>query len=135
LIKLLVAEKLRGLDKDWDSFLISADIPRDPKGDFSLPTGETTFRSVGARMEEAARKGKAIEDSSSQQLAPRKRGRLRLIKKPEETQAPSKPLTQSVVEKLLMRVVRLELVEGSSRGISERWKRSGTKNMEVQEPS
>jgi hypothetical protein len=125
LIKLLVVEELRRLGKDWDSFLISVDIPRDPKGDFPLPTGETTFRSAGARMEEAAGKGKIIEDSSSQQPVPRKRGRPRLIKKPEETQAPNEPHTQSVAEKLLMRVVRLEPVEGSSQGISERQEKVG----------
>jgi cell shape-determining protein MreC len=34
-----------------------------------------------------------------------------------------------------MRVVWLEPVEGSSRGISERRRRSGTENMEVQESS
>jgi hypothetical protein len=86
-------------------------------------------------MEEAMGKGKEIEDSSSQQPTPWKRGRPRLIKKPEETQAPNEPHTQSAAEKLLMHVVRLEPVEGSSRGISERQRRSGTENMEVQESS
>jgi hypothetical protein len=33
LIKLLIVEELRQLGKDWDSFLFSTDIPRDPKGD------------------------------------------------------------------------------------------------------
>jgi hypothetical protein len=56
----LVVEELRGLDKDWDSFLISTDIPKDPKGDFPLPTEETTFHSTGATMEEAIGKGKEI---------------------------------------------------------------------------
>jgi hypothetical protein len=89
LIKLLVVEELRRLDKYWDSFLISADIPRDPKGDLPLPMGETTSRSAGERMEEAAGKGKAIEGSSSQQPVPRKRGRLRLIKKPRRPKLPA----------------------------------------------
>jgi hypothetical protein len=52
LIKLLVVEELGRLDKYWDSFLISVDIPKDPKGDFPLSMGETTFHSVGERMEE-----------------------------------------------------------------------------------
>jgi hypothetical protein len=97
--------------------------------------GETTFHNMRARMEEAVEKGKEIEDSSSQQSVPQKRGRTRLIKKPEETQAPNEPRTQSFAEKLLMCVVQLEPIEGSSRGISERQRRPGTENMEVQEPS
>jgi hypothetical protein len=126
LIKFMVFKELRRLDKDWDLFLISADIPRDPKGYLPLPTGETTFRSAGSRMEEAVGKGKEIEESSSQQPVPRKRGRLRLIKKLEEAQSPNEPCTQYVAEKLLMLVVRLETVQGSSRGISKTWRRSGT---------
>jgi hypothetical protein len=107
LIKLLVVEELRQMEKDWDSFLISADIPRDPKGDFLLSVRETTFHTMGERMEEATRKGKEIEFSSSHRPTPQKRGRPMLIKKPEETQAPSEPCTQSVAEKLLMHIVRL----------------------------
>jgi hypothetical protein len=61
--------------------------------------------------------------------------RSRLIKKPEETQAPSELRTQSVAKKLCMHVVRIEPIEGSSRGVSERRRRSGTKNVEVQESS
>jgi hypothetical protein len=135
LIRLLVVEELRWLEKYWDSFIISFDIPKEPKGDFPLFTGETTFHSAGTRMEEAMGKGKAIEESSSQQPTPRKIDRSRLIKKPEETQDPSEPCTQSVAEKLLMHVVHLEPVEVSSRGISERRRRSVTKNVEVQELS
>jgi hypothetical protein len=66
LIKLLVVEELRRMGKYRDSFLISVDIPRDPKGDFPLSGGEKTFHNIGERMEEATRKGKTIEDSSSQ---------------------------------------------------------------------
>jgi len=93
LIKLLVVEELRRLNKDWDSFLISADIPRDPKEDIPLFARETTFHSIGARKEDVTGKGKEIEDSSSHQPTPRKRGRPRLIKKPEEIQAPNEPRT------------------------------------------
>jgi hypothetical protein len=134
-INLLVVEELRWLDKDWDSFLISTDIPRDPKGDFPLYARKTTLHRAGERMKEAMGKGKEIEESSSQQPTPWKIGRPKLIKKPEETQAPSEPCAQSTVEKLLVRVVRLEPVEGSSRGISERQRRSDTESMEVQESS
>jgi hypothetical protein len=34
LIKMLVVEKLRNLNKDWDSFMISANIPETPKETF-----------------------------------------------------------------------------------------------------
>jgi hypothetical protein len=122
LIKLLVVEELRHLNKDWDSFLISADIPRDPKGDIPLSARETTFHSTGARKEDVTRKGKGkeIEDSSSHQPTPRKRGRPRLTNKTEEIQAPNKSHTQSAAKRLLMHVIRLELVEGASMGIDER---------------
>jgi hypothetical protein len=78
---------------------------------------------------------KTIEGSSSQQSVPQKSGRTKLIKKSEETQAPNEPRTLSVVEKLLVCVVRLKLVEGSSREINERWRRLGTESMEVRESS
>jgi hypothetical protein len=58
-----------------------------------------------------------------------------LIKKPEEIQAPSEPRTQSAAERLLMHVVWLEPVEGSSMGIGERWRKSGDENVNVQELS
>jgi hypothetical protein len=96
------------------------DIPRDPKGDIPLSAREVTFHNAGARIEDVTRKGKEIEDSSSHQPTPRKRGRPRLIKKPEEIQVPNELCTQSAAERLLMRVVQLEPVEGSSMGIGER---------------
>jgi hypothetical protein len=33
LVKLLVVEELKKLNRDWDSFLASKNIPLDPKGD------------------------------------------------------------------------------------------------------
>ena len=66
---------------------------------------------------------------------PRKRGRLGLIKKPEEIQAPSELRTQSTTERLLMHIFWLEPIEGSSRGIGERRRSSVTENVEVQESS
>jgi hypothetical protein len=115
--------------------MFSADIPRDPKGDPPLPTGETTSRSAEAGIEGAAGKGKTVEGSSPQQPVPRKRGRPRKNKEPGEAQAPNEPRAQSVAEKLLMHVVRLEPVEGSSREICDRRRRSGTESMDVREPS
>jgi hypothetical protein len=51
LINMLVVEELRRLNKDWDSFMILANIPRDPKGDILLSAGETTLHSAGMRKE------------------------------------------------------------------------------------
>jgi hypothetical protein len=137
LIKLLVVEELRHLNKDWDSFMISADIPRDPKGDIPLSARETTFHSAGERKEDVMGKGKGkeIEDSSSHQPTPQKRGRPRLTNKTEEIQAPSKPRTKSAAKRLLMRIVQLEPVEGARKGIDERWRKSGDENVNVQELS
>jgi hypothetical protein len=135
LIKLLIVEELRRLGKYWDLFMFSVDIPRDPKGDPPLPTGEAASRSAEAKIEGVAGKEKTVEASSPQQPVPRKRGRPRKNKEPEEAQAPSKPRAQSVAEKLLMRVVRLEPAEGSSREIYDRRRRLGTESMDVQESS
>jgi hypothetical protein len=108
---------------------------RDPKGYIPLSTRETVLHYAGVRREDVTEKGNEIEDFSTHQPAPWKRGKLRLIKKPKEIQAPSELHTHSSVEKLLMRIVRLEPVEGSSRGIGERRRRSGDENVDDQESS
>jgi hypothetical protein len=64
LIKFLAVEELRWLNKYWNSFMILANIPRDPKGDMRLSTRETKFRSAGVRREDVTGKGKEIEYSS-----------------------------------------------------------------------
>jgi hypothetical protein len=98
LIKMLVVEELRHLNKDWDSFLISANIPRDPKGDIPLSAEESTLHSSEVRKEDVTgkRKGKEIEDSSFSQPTSQKKSRSRLTNKTEEIQAPSKPCTKSL---------------------------------------
>jgi hypothetical protein len=69
LIKMLVVEELRHLNKDWNYFLVSANILRDPKGDIPLSAKESTLQSSGAREEDVTgkRKGKEIEDPSFSQ--------------------------------------------------------------------
>jgi hypothetical protein len=47
LIKLLVVEELRRLGNNWDSFLLTAGIPKDPKGDFPLPVERVTSHHAG----------------------------------------------------------------------------------------
>jgi hypothetical protein len=110
----MIVEELGQRGKRWDLFLFSADIPRDPKGDPPLPMGKTTSHSSEAEKERAAEKEKTVEVSFSQQPIPRKRGKPRNNREPGEAQAPSEPHTKSVAEKLLMCVVWLEPVKGSS---------------------
>jgi hypothetical protein len=93
----LIVEELRQLGKSWDSFLLSADIPRDPKGDPPLPMGKATSHSAEAEIERAAEKGKTVEALSPQQPIPRKRGRPRKNRETREAQAPSEPRTKSVM--------------------------------------
>jgi hypothetical protein len=42
LIKLLIVEELRRLGEKWDSFMLTFNIPRDPKGDSFSPMGKVT---------------------------------------------------------------------------------------------
>jgi hypothetical protein len=67
LIKLLVVEELRWFDNDWDSFFLTTDIPKDPKGYFPLPTERVISHCVEARVEEAAQEGNMLEALSPQQ--------------------------------------------------------------------
>jgi hypothetical protein len=53
---MLVFEELRCLKKYWDSFLISANIPRDPKGNIPLPVEKKKLHSVEARKEDVTGK-------------------------------------------------------------------------------
>jgi hypothetical protein len=112
-------------------FLFSADIPRDPKGDPPLSTREITSRNAEAGIEGVAGKGKIVEGSSLQHPVPRKRGSTRKNKEPGEAQAPNEPRAQYFVENLLMCIVQLEPVEGSSREICNRWRRLDTQIMDV----
>jgi hypothetical protein len=64
LIKLLRFEELRLLGKNWDSFLLIADIPRDPKGDSPLTIGKVTSHHV--EVEE----GNTLEAITRQHLIP-----------------------------------------------------------------
>jgi hypothetical protein len=122
LIKMLVVEELRHLNKDCDSFLISANIPREPKGDIPLSTEKSTLHSAEARKEDVTekRKGKELEDLSFSQPTSQKKSRPRLTNKTEEIQAPNKPRTNSVAKRFPMHIVQLEHVEGASKGIHER---------------
>jgi hypothetical protein len=53
LIKLLVVEELRCLGRNLDSVLLTAGIPKDPKGDFQLPGEVVTSHHVEAEARKA----------------------------------------------------------------------------------
>jgi hypothetical protein len=42
---MLVVEELGNLNRDWNSFLISENIPKDPKGDIPLSAEKSTLHS------------------------------------------------------------------------------------------
>jgi hypothetical protein len=129
LIKLLIVEKLRRLGKTWDSFLLLADIPRDPKGDSPLPTGKVTSHHVEAE------EGKTLEALSPQHSIPRKGGRPRKNKEIEEFQVLSKPHAKSTVEELIMHAIQLEPIEGPSRETCGRRRRPDTECTDIHELS
>jgi hypothetical protein len=121
LIKILVVEEFRHLNKDYNSFLISANIPRDPKGYIPLSAEESTLHSSEARKEDVTkiRKGKEIQDSSFGHPTFQKRSRSILTYKTELIQYPSKPRTKSSAKTFPIHRVQLELVECEKKGIDE----------------
>jgi hypothetical protein len=137
LIKMLVVEELRHSNKDWDSFLISANIPRDPKGDIPISAEKSTIYSAEARNEDVTekRKGKELEDSSFSQPTSQNKGRSRLTNKTEEIQAPCKPHTKSIAKIFPMCTVHIEPVEGARKGINERRVELGEENENVRKLS
>jgi hypothetical protein len=91
LVKLLVLEELKKLNKDWDSFLASTRIYLDPKGDTPLSDEKTSplvpeesKRREKRSAEQDSEKGKEVEGASPSQQA-KKKGRnytlqMRLLK-------------------------------------------------------
>jgi hypothetical protein len=132
---MLVVEELRHLNKDWDSFLVSDNILKDPKGDIPLSTKESTLQSSEERKEYVTRKrkGKEIEYSSFGQPTSQKKRRSRLNNKTKEIQVPSKPLTKSSAKRFSMCKVHLDLVEGVNKGIDERQVELGEENVNALE--
>jgi hypothetical protein len=118
---MLVVEELRNLNKDWNSFLISVHIPRDPKEYIPLSTKKSTLHSSEARKEGVTkrRKWKEIEDSPFSQPTSQKRSRSRLTDKTKEIQASSKLCTKSFAKRFPIHTIKLELVECANKGIDE----------------
>jgi hypothetical protein len=75
-----------------------------------------------------------VETLSPQQRIPQRRGRPRKNKEAVETKLSDEPRAQSITEKLLMRVIRLEPLEGTSRESRSRTRRmdaSGSNDQET----
>jgi hypothetical protein len=59
LINMLLVEELGNLNRDWNFFLILANIPRDPKGYITLSAQKSTLHSSEVRVGDVERrKGK-----------------------------------------------------------------------------
>jgi hypothetical protein len=123
------------LGNNWDSFLLTADIPRDPKGDSPLLAEKVTSHHAEAEIGRTVEEGKTLEATSPQQSIPRKRGRPRKNKETGEAQVLSEPCAKSIAEELLMRAIRLEPVEGPSREACDRRRRTDTEGIDIREPS
>jgi hypothetical protein len=130
-----MVEDLRQLGNNWDSFLLEASIPKDPKGHFPLPAKMGTSHRVEVEAGRAMEEGRSFKALSPQKLIPWRGGRPRKKKKSRETQISSDLCIKSVAEESLMHIIRLELVECTSQ---ERWgrrRRIDTKSAYFREPS
>jgi hypothetical protein len=90
-------------------------ITKDTKGVSPLHVGTTTSYRAEPRMEGPAQEGRIVEAMSLQQKIPQRRGGPKKNKEVGETRIPDEPRARSVAEKLLMRIVLLEPLEGTSR--------------------
>jgi hypothetical protein len=135
LVKLLVVEELRKLNRDWDSFLTSTNISLDPKGDTPLSAEKSTSNSSGVKGGGVAErgKGKEIENPSPSQPVLKKRRKLQFTDEPKETQAPSKPLTRSSARRFPIPTVQTEFVEFAAQEIDEEQVKPGEKDSDVKE--
>jgi hypothetical protein len=121
------------MGNNWDSFLVTTDIPKDPKGYFSLPMKRVTSHRTVAKMGRTMEEGNILESLSPQHSIPRRRGRPRKNKEFRKTQVPSEPHANSAAEELLMCTIQLEHVEGSSQEIWSRRRRIDTEGTDVRD--
>jgi hypothetical protein len=68
-----------------DQFLLTADIPKDPKGDLPPLAKRVISHHTEAEVREAVQEGKTLEDLSPQQKIPWRRGRPKKNKEAGET--------------------------------------------------
>jgi hypothetical protein len=134
LVNILVAEDLTKLNRDWDSFLASTNIPLDPKGDTSLSAERMTSNSSSHERRDVAeqgkRRGKEAEGSSPRQPVLNKCRRLFFTYEPKETQAPSKPVTRSSARRIPIPTVQTEFVEVAAQEMEEEHSKSQEKYLD-----
>jgi hypothetical protein len=137
LVKLLVVEELRKLNRDWDSFLASTNIPLDPKGDTPLSAEILASNSSGGKgrsvAEQGKGKGKEIEGPSPSQPVLKKGRRLQFTDEPKETQTPNRPTTRSAARRLPTPTVQTDFVEPSAQEMDEDQMKLGERDKEVRE--
>jgi hypothetical protein len=104
---MLVAEELRHLNKEWDSFLISANIPKYPKGDIPLYVEKLSLHNAEARKGDVTekRKGKELEYLSFSEPTSQKKRRSSLTNKNGDIQAPTKLSTKSAAKRFPIRII------------------------------
>jgi hypothetical protein len=100
---------------DWDSSSLAAGVPKDKNGVFPSPTGTTTSHHVELGVEGTMQEGRVEKAPFPQQHIPRRRGRPRKNKEVEEIRISDESRARPITEQLVMRIVHLEPLEGTSR--------------------
>jgi hypothetical protein len=90
---------------------------------------------VEPEVERPAQEGRILEDLYPRQKIPWRRGRPMNNKEARETRVLNESRSRSVVEKLLMRVVRMKPVEGTSQESGSRMRRMNFMGTNDQDPS
>jgi hypothetical protein len=132
---MLVVEEMGNLNRDGNSFMISENIPREPKGDIPLSAKKSMLHSseVSRGNVVERRKGKEMEDSSLSQPTYQKRRKLIFIDETEETQAPSKLHTRSSARRFPIPTIWPGLVECENREIDEKKVELGKEDADAKE--
>jgi len=132
---MLVVEDLGNLNRDCNSFLISVNVPRDPKGYIPLSSEKYSLHSLEIRGGGVfeRRKGKEIEDSLLSQPTSKKRRKLRFIDETEETQVLSKMCTRSSSRRFPIPTIQTNFVEFSTQEIDEKQVEPGEEDAYIKE--
>jgi hypothetical protein len=121
LVKLLVLEELKKLNRDWDYFLYSTRIPLDPKGDTPSFAEKVDSKDSNGKEKRYPKngigKGKEIEDSSPSQQAKKKVRKLHFVDEVVETTKLSSPITRSTTKR--SPTLHTQSVEHTTQGIGK----------------
>jgi hypothetical protein len=118
-----VVEELRKLNREWDPFLASTNIPLDPKGDTPSPAEKVVSKQSSGKEKGSAEqdkgKGKEIDDSPPSQPAKKKGRRLQFADEVEEIPRVSSPTTRSAARRLPVPALHTQPVEHSTQEMDE----------------